>query len=112
MTASIENGLEEPAIIDSIVKETTDRTIAECRVPLVAIPGSRTGVPPRARRTPWTGSAFDLASGHAASINRHSDRTAAVDRHANGDRRTEAAEEQNLLGASRAKGALGAVTTT
>src|SRR4051812_7518313 len=94
MAASIEDGVEKPAAVDSIANETADRSVAERRLPLVAIPRGSPGVPPRTRGAPRTGGTFDLPARHATPIHRHAHRTATIDGDTDGDRRAEAAHDQ------------------
>ena len=91
---SIENGLEEPAFVDAIVKEAADRAVAERRIPLVAIPCRRLRIPPRARSSPRTRGTVDVASRHTPAIDGNMDGTAAINRDADSHRRAEAAQNQ------------------
>src|SRR5215210_5486808 len=76
-----------------MLKEPADRAIVERDVPFVPIPMARRG-PPGTGRAPWAGAAVDGAAGHAAAIDRQTDRAAAIDGDPNGDWRAEAAQHR------------------
>ena len=101
---SIENAVEKPAIGETIVEEAADRSIAERRIPFIAIPRRIRPVPPGARRAPRTRRPFDAAARHATPIDRDMNWTTAVDRDTNGDRGTEAAQDEGAWSAVRLRG--------
>ena len=101
---SIQHPFEEPRPRLPLLEQPADRAVAECDVPLVAIPTASCVGPPGARRSPRAGASVDPAAGHAAAVDGQPHGTAAFDRHAHRNGRPEPPEHRRKRPDRRTRG--------
>ena len=101
---SIHHPLDEPRPRLPLLEQPADRAVAECDVPLIAIPTASCVGPPGARRSPGAGASVDPAAGHAAAVDGQLHGTAAFDGHAHRNGRPEPPEHRRKRPDRRTRG--------